>query len=293
MSNDNSIRLFRGAVAIVTGGASGIGLALGRTLADQGATVVLADLDEEPAARAAAQIRDSGGSATAAELDVRDGDAFSRLASHTAASRGRLDLLFNNAGIAVAGEVLDYQPRHWDRLFDINIRGVSNGVQAAYPIMVRQGFGHLVNTASMAGLIPSPGGVAYGAAKHAVVGLSRSLRIEARRHGVRVSTLCPGVVRTEILNNAGRHGDMLRPLDEDAQRRLWDRLHPLPADEFARRALRLVARNRAIIVVPAWWRLAWWLNRLSPALGDRASARLFEKTLRELFLDPEDDDHRQ
>ena len=155
--------------------------------------------------------------------------------------------------------------------------------------MVRQGFGHLVNTASMAGLMPSPGSVAYGAAKHAVVGLSRSLRIEALRHGVRVSVLCPGVVRTEILNNAGRHGDMLRPIDQATQRRLWEHLRPLDPDGFADRALRLVARDRAIIVVPMWWRLIWWLDRLSPALGDRVSARLFETTLRDLFTDTDPD----
>ena len=93
----------------------------------------------------------------------------------------------------------------------------------------------------------------------------------------------PGVVRTEILDNAGRHGQMLRPIDPETHRRLWQRLRPLDPDTFAKRALRQVARNRAIIVVPTRWRLLWWLNRLSPALGDRVSARLFETTLREFF----------
>lgn len=283
MAKSSSIRLFQGAVAVVTGGASGIGLALGRALARRGGQVVLADRDAEPAARAAAAIRAGGGSAEAAALDVRDGEAFRRLLEETVERHGRLDFLFNNAGIAIAGEVLDYRPEHWDRLFEVNLRGVSNGVQAAYGIMVGQGFGHLVNTASMAGLIPCPGGAAYGAAKHAVIGLSRSLRLEARRHGVRVSALCPGVVRTAILDGGGRHGLALRPIDAAAERRLWDRLRPVDPDRFAELVLPLVARNRAIIVVPAWWRLLWWLDRLSPALGDRASARLYEKTLRELF----------
>ncbi|MCG8461452.1 MAG: SDR family oxidoreductase, partial [Holophagales bacterium] len=188
-------------MAVVTGGASGIGRALGGALAGRGAEVVLADLDEGPAEEAATEIRAAGGRATAARLDVRDGEAFRRLVEATRERHGRLDLLFNNAGIAIAGEVVDYRPEHWAQLFDVNIQGVANGVQAAYPLMVRQGFGHLVCTASMAGLMPSPGGVAYGAAKHAVVGLCRSLRIEARRHRVRVSALCPGVVRTRILEN--------------------------------------------------------------------------------------------
>ena len=283
MSAPGSIRLYRGAVAVVTGGASGIGRALGGALARRGARVVLADLDEGPAETAAAEIRAAGGAASAAPLDVRDGPAFQRLMEATYAEHGRLDLLFNNAGIAIAGEVVDHRLEHWNKLFDVNIRGVSNGVQAAYPIMVRQGFGHLVCTASMAGLMPSPGGVAYGAAKHAVVGLCRSLRIEARRHGVRVSALCPGVVRTRILESAGRHGTLLRPLDEETQRRLWDRLHPAAPEPFAERTLDLVARNRAIILVPGWWRPLWWLNRLSPMLGDLVSRWIFERTLRELF----------
>ena len=278
-----SIRLFRGAVAIVTGGASGIGLALGRALAGRGAEVLLADLDEEPAAEAAAEIRAGGGCAAAARLDVRDAEAFRRLAESTAERHGRLDLLFNNAGIAIAGEVTDYRQEHWDRLFDVNIRGVANGVQAVYPLMVRQGFGHIVSTASMAGLMPCPGGVSYGAAKHAVVGLSRSLRIEARRHGVRVSALCPGVVRTAILDDAGRHGEMLRPVDAEVQRLAWKRLRPVRPDTFAERALRQVARDRSIIIVPGYWRIVWWLNRLSPAVGDRLSTWLFEKLLRELW----------
>lgn len=289
MSQKDRIRLYQGAVAVVTGGASGIGRALGSALARRGAEVVLADRDDGPAEDAAAEIRSAGDSATAAHLDVRDGESFRRLVEATHERHGRLDLLFANAGIAVAGEVVDYRLEHWNRVFDVNIRGVSNAVQAAYPIMARQGFGHLVCTASMAGLMPSPGGVAYGAAKHAVVGLCRSLRIEARRHGVRVSALCPGVVRTAILESAGRHGQMLRPLDADTQRRLWARLRPAAPDRVAERVLDLVARNPAIIVVPGWWRLLWWVNRLSPALGDWASRQLFERILQDLFPPPPGD----
>jgi NAD(P)-dependent dehydrogenase (short-subunit alcohol dehydrogenase family) len=290
MSTARGIRLFEGAVAIVSGGASGIGLALGRALARRGAEVVLADRDEEPAENAAAAIRQEGGRATSASLDVREFAPFRALVEATAERHGRLDFLFNNAGIAIAGEVTDYLVEHWHRLFDVNIRGVSNGVQAAYPIMVQQGFGHLVNTASIAGLMPAPGGVAYCASKHAVVGLSRSLRIEGRRHGVRVSAICPGIIRTAILENAGRYGTMLRPIDEATQRRLWERLHPLDPDEFAKRVLPAVARNKGIILLPGSWRLICWLNQLSPALGDRISRHLFERTLGELFPETDGND---
>jgi short-subunit dehydrogenase involved in D-alanine esterification of teichoic acids len=260
MSTARGIRLFEGAVAIVSGGASGIGLALGRALARRGAEVVLADRDEEPAENAAAAIRQEGGRATSASLDVREFAPFRALVEATAERHGRLDFLFNNAGIAIAGEVTDYLVEHWHRLFDVNIRGVSNGVQAAYPIMVQQGFGHLVNTASIAGLMPAPGGVAYCA------------------------------IRTAILENAGRYGTMLRPIDEATQRRLWERLHPLDPDEFAERVLPAVARNKGIILLPGSWRLICWLNQLSPALGDRISRHLFERTLGELFPETDGND---
>src|SRR5439155_13844601 len=99
----------------------------------------------------------------------------------------------------------------WHKVFDVNLRGVVNGVQAAYPVMLRQGFGHIVNTASVAGLLPTPTIVSYCAAKHAVVGLSTSLRVEAAEAGVRVSVLCPGAIKTPILEG-GKYGKMLQPL---------------------------------------------------------------------------------
>jgi short-subunit dehydrogenase len=150
---------------------------------------------------------------------------------------------------------------------DVNLRGVIHGVQAAYPIMLRQGFGHIVNTASMAGLLPTPLVVGYGATKHAVVGLSTSLRVEAAPAGVRVSVLCPGVIRTPALIDGGKFGKLLQPVPQETQRDLWEAQRPMDPNRFAEKALRAVARNRAIIIIPWWWRIVWWVNRLSPSLG--------------------------
>ena len=141
------------AVAIVTGAASGIGRALAAALADRGTVVVLADLDGAGAARAAGTI---GGRTTAAGLDVTDADAVRRLVEGTAADHGRLDLLFNNAGIGAGGPVQDLDLAAWRQVIDVDLNGVVHGVVAAYPLMVRQGFGHIVNTASLAGLMPAP-----------------------------------------------------------------------------------------------------------------------------------------
>jgi NAD(P)-dependent dehydrogenase (short-subunit alcohol dehydrogenase family) len=258
------LRTYGGAVVVISGGASGIGAALARALAGGGATVVLADRDLDGAARLAAELP----RAEAAALDVRDASAFDALLAGVMERHGRLDYLFNNAGTGVGGEVRSYDLDDWRYLVEVNLMGIIHGVQAAYRRMIEQGFGHIVNTASMAGWMASPFGTVYCATKHAVVGLSRSLRIEARDYGVRVGVLCPGVIRTAILVDAGRYGRAKIDLPAEKQLAMWERLRPMDADRFAAQALVHVARNRSIIVVPAWWRLVWWLNRLSPSLAD-------------------------
>ncbi len=222
MTKESGLRTYGGAVAIITGGASGIGRALGEALARRGAHVVLADRQIELAETVAEGIRAKGGRATAAELDVSDFPAIDRLVRETVESLGRLDYMFNNAGIGISGEVRYYDIKDWERVFDVNIRGVINGVQAAYPVMLRQGYGHIVNTASMAGLFPFPVVISYVTSKYAVVGLSTALRIEAAASGVRVSVLCPGTIRTPILEG-GKYGKALQLLPPEVWRRHWER----------------------------------------------------------------------
>jgi len=217
----NTLRVFNDATAIVTGGASGIGRAISEELAQRGCDVVLADLQIELAKEVASQIRASGGTATAVKVDVTDFPAMDKLVHATVTRTGRLDYLFNNAGIVIGGGVDHYGIEDWNRVIDVNLRGVVNGVQAAYKIMLAQGFGHIVNTASMAGLMSGPGNVVYTTTKHAVVGLSTSLRAEAASQGVRVSVVCPGVIRTPILDDGGKFGKMLVDLPPEEMRRMW------------------------------------------------------------------------
>lgn len=264
---------------IVTGAASGIGRALAEELATRRIHVVLADRQVELAEEVAAGIRERGGSASVAELDVRDLDRFRTLAAETAA-RGRIDYLFNNAGIGAAGEISEYEAADWDDVIDVNLRGVTNGILAVYPHMIAQGSGHIVNTASMAGLVPGAGMGSYSATKHAVVALSQCLRVEARRHGVRVSALCPGVIRTPILQG-GRYGRMKAAWNLDATAASVERLRPMEPSVLAHRALRAVERDRAIIIEPAWWRLLWYLYRLSPGLFERLASRALGQMRRE------------
>jgi NAD(P)-dependent dehydrogenase (short-subunit alcohol dehydrogenase family) len=263
-----SLRTFADAVVIVTGGASGIGRALGEALARRGASVVLADVQAGLVQDVASQIRNAGGRATALALDVTDFPATNRLVQNTFDGQGRLDYIFNIAGIGIVGEARYYELDDWYRMLDVNVRGVVHGVQAAYPFMLRQGFGHIVNMASGAGLWPSPFVVGYCATKHAIVGLSTALRIEAAAAGVRVSVLCPGAIRTPALTcDPAYYHRILPPIPPDVLRTLVERQHPMQPERFAEQALRAVARNRAIIVIPTWWKIIWWLYRVSPSLG--------------------------
>ncbi|WP_262403074.1 SDR family oxidoreductase [Actinomadura sp. CNU-125] len=166
-------------IAIVTGGASGIGRAIATSLVARGDTVVVTDIDEGGAKAVADRLNTLGrGKAASARLDVTDADAVSELYAGVKDEHGRLDRVFNNAGIAVGGLAEELSLDHWNRAIDINLKGVIHGVNAAYPIMLKQGNGHIVNTASLAGLVPMPVGIPYTATKHAVVGLSLGLRAE-------------------------------------------------------------------------------------------------------------------
>jgi NAD(P)-dependent dehydrogenase (short-subunit alcohol dehydrogenase family) len=268
-------------VAIVTGAASGIGRALVEALAARRIEVVLADRQVALAEEVAGGITRRGGSASVVELDVTQAEQFRVAVDQTVARTGRLDYLFNNAGISVSGEMKDYTLADWDDVFDVNLRGVAYGVQAAYPLMVRQGFGHIVNTASMAGLIPNGYIGSYVATKHAVVGLSKSLRIEAKEYGVKVSVLCPGLIRTPIIEG-GRYGRFKDDLDLGRWRQRLDQLRPLDPAVLAERALRAVERNQAIIVVPGWWRLLWYADRLCPPIAERLFTAFYQRGKREI-----------
>ncbi|MFC2155694.1 SDR family NAD(P)-dependent oxidoreductase [Acidobacteriota bacterium] len=273
---------YSGKVAIITGGASGIGRALSEALAGWGCEVVLADLQHELAEEVAGRICAAGGKAAAFKVDVTNFAALAEVVKKTVERAGRLDYMFNNAGIGIAGEVRDFTLEDWNRVIDVNVRGVINGIQAVYPLMLNQGFGHIVNTASMAGLVPIPVLAAYTASKHAVVGLSKTLRIEAVDKGVRVSVLCPGVIRTPILGGGGKYGKILEDIPPEALTRIVERMKPMPADIFARKALKKVAKNRGIIVVPGWWKIPWWLNRLSPSFGLFIGEKFFFRTKKEV-----------
>jgi NAD(P)-dependent dehydrogenase (short-subunit alcohol dehydrogenase family) len=269
-------------IAVVTGGASGIGQALAAGLVARGDTVAVSDTNAGGVAEVADRLSTQGpGKAFATTLDVTDADAVAAHYQAVKAEHGRLDLVFNNAGIAVGGLAEEFTLDHWNKTIDINLRGVVHGVHAAYPIMLEQGHGHIVNTASLAGLVPMPMGIPYTATKHAVVGLSLGLRAEAAERGVKVSVICPGFVDTPLLTSANpglpetRVGSDVREFAQQAQRRLYN------ADALAQDVLRGLRRNQAIIVAPASGRVAWRGARLSPGGAVRAARLAVARHLRQ------------
>lgn len=250
---------FRDKVSIVTGGASGIGRALGEELAHRGAIVMLADRNAQLLSEVGDPIAENGGNVETTSLDVSDFDAVKKMIKDYHEKHSRLDFIFNNAGIAAGGEVRDCSIDDWRDVLDVNLRGVVNGIACAYPLMVQQGFGHIVNTASIEGLVPFPGAASYVASKFGIVGLSNALRIEAADLGVKVSVVCPGYIKTPIFHTS----KMIKIDRQKMLESLPDRLGITP-EKCASIILRGVERNKAIIVVTAFARLLWMLQRISP-----------------------------
>jgi NAD(P)-dependent dehydrogenase (short-subunit alcohol dehydrogenase family) len=258
---------FKGKVVVITGGASGIGRALGEEFCGAGARVVLADINSELLSRTGEELGAPGHPVETAVCDVTDYEAVKGLVEEISRKQGRIDYLFNNAGIVVAGEARDVPLEDWRRVIDTSLYGVVHGVLVAYPIMVKQGFGHIVNTASLAGLIPATGEISYTAAKYGIVGLSHALRIEAADLGVRVSVVCPGFVETPILHN-------LKAVNLDPDKVEKEIPKTMPVDLCAREILRGVERNKATILPTTSAKVLWRLYRYTPWLVNPLSRRL-------------------
>lgn len=188
-----------GRVALVTGGARGLGEQICRVLAREGATVVVADVREEPASRLAAELRSSGASATALALDVRHEDEVASGVDAVVAENGRLDVLVNNAGTDVTVAVDELTVEQWDRVIAVNLRAPFVASKAALGVMMQQGSGHIVNIASTAAKRAWANASAYHASKWGLLGLSHALHVEARARGVKVTAVVAGGMRTPFL----------------------------------------------------------------------------------------------
>lgn len=242
---------FQNQVVVVTGGASGIGKALCQQLAAAGAKLVIADINAAGAEAVALEL-----GAEARHVDVSSADQVEALIEQTVSRHGRIDYLFNNAGIAVVGDARDLTRELWQAAIDVNLMGVIYGSQAAYTQMARQGSGHIVNVGSLAGLVGAPGMLPYSTTKAAVIALSRTLRIEALAFGVRVTAVCPGFIESNIYESSRNAG-----FSSDHTRRLIS-VPMVDTQVAARKILKGVLANRELIVFPAYAKVAWLLHRL-------------------------------
>ena len=229
-------------VGIVTGGASGIGKALCKELVARGVHAVIADLNAEEGRRTAAELQRLGGESSFVQVNVTDAAAVKELVYGVYRDFGRLDYMFNNAGIAMYGEICDMTEASWTKIMDINGWGFLHGIQAAYPLMKEQGFGYIANTASAAGLGPTPVTAAYSATKHAVVGLTTSLHYEAEAYGVKVSCLCPAFVDTPIFDS----GEAIN-MDKQKVIAQINKQKLMTPEHFAAVAMRGLERNAELV----------------------------------------------
>lgn len=241
------------------GAGLGIGRALAVKLARRGAILVLADINARHVEETAEIIKQTNKNIKTVTLDVSDKDAVKKLVDDIYAEKGRLDYIFNNAGIGVGGEAYEFAYEDWKRVIDVNLYGVINGVFAAYPIMVKQGFGHIVNTASLAGLAAFPGEISYSTSKYAIVGLSNALCMEAACHGVKVSVVCPGKIETTIYETS-------KIVGFDKEKALAMLPKGITPEKCADLIIRGVERNKPIIVITQLAHFLYLLQRLSPGL---------------------------
>jgi NAD(P)-dependent dehydrogenase (short-subunit alcohol dehydrogenase family) len=265
-----------GRVACVTGAASGIGRATALELAQRGCDLALCDLDEGGLAETANRARSLGRRVHGARVDVADAEQMQRFADAALGALGRIDLLVNNAGIAVGGAFADVPLHEFARVVGVNLMGVVHGCHVFLPRMLAQRTGgHVVNVASMAGYLAGPGSTSYTASKFAVIGFSESLHAELREHGIGVTAVCPGIIDTPIVRTSRAYGAAASPEYRERGARLFERRGYGP-ERVARAILKAIARNRVIApVTPEAW-VAYWIKRLFPgliALAGRASAR--------------------
>jgi NAD(P)-dependent dehydrogenase (short-subunit alcohol dehydrogenase family) len=237
---------FRGRVAVITGGGAGIGAALARALAARGARIVLADLDPAAMASVAADLETRGAEVLAVPTDVTALESVRALADAAERRFGPVDVVCNNAGIATMGEIAGSTHADWQYTMNVNFWGVVHGVETFVPRLLARGAGgHVVNTASMAGLVGMQWLGVYCASKFAVVGLTESLHRELVPHGIGVSVLCPMVVQTNINQNSVRNrpAALRNPEDPGVPEGAAMMGSVIQPDEVARRVLRGIERK--------------------------------------------------
>jgi short-subunit dehydrogenase len=254
------MKTFKDKVIIITGAGAGIGKALSKELAELDARIIISDIQKQNLEQTVAEISDKGGRVEADVMNVTDKNAFTEHIDRVFEKYGRLDYLFNIAGIAIVGETQDSTIDVWEKVLNVNLNGMMYGAVHAYKKMVHQGFGHIVNMSSMEGLLPFPYMGSYVTSKYAVVGMSNVMRVEGAPLGVKVSVICPGFIQTAILDSPSFN------INRENLIKTLPLAFIISAEECAKRILKGVARNKTFIVVTGVAKVLWMMARLSPSL---------------------------
>ncbi|MGC6472914.1 MAG: SDR family NAD(P)-dependent oxidoreductase [Parvibaculales bacterium] len=261
---------FAGKTAIVTGAGTGVGRALAEELASQGAIVYVTAMTLKEAKPVAKNIAENGGTAYAAKCDVTVDADLKRVINKAVKEQGQLDLMVNNAGIVFVGEFFEMNEAQIRKITDVNYNAVQIGMLYAYKQMKKQGFGQILNIASMGGLVPTPTMVSYAGTKFGVVGLTYSLATEAEAYGVDLRAACMGNIRSELITSgeSGRveSGEILKILPK-----------VIEPEAAARTIVKGLTQNSRLIFTPFYAKLSWYIMRLSPKMLFKGSQDIMEK----------------
>jgi NAD(P)-dependent dehydrogenase (short-subunit alcohol dehydrogenase family) len=251
------MRVIRGKSALVTGAASGIGRAIALRLATEGARVYLVDINAAELTKAVADVKQRGVEAIGRLCDVSDSRQVSGAVQHLLDQWGGVDILVNNAGIAYYGVTPRMSAEHWEKVLAINLRAPIQFTRELLPTLLSRDEAHVLNVASICGLVGMGRVAAYTTSKFALVGFSEALRAELCRHGLGVTALCPGLVDTNLFASA--------PLGID---RMKNRQPPswllTKSERVAERAIRAIYRNQGLVVIQPYARLLYFVKRLAP-----------------------------
>jgi short-subunit dehydrogenase len=257
------MKVIRGKTAVVTGAASGIGRAIAIALAREGARVYAIDIDEQGLKAVAGEICALGVEALTRRCDISDPAQNTAAVKFLLARWGTLDILVNNAGLTYYGRTLQMSAENWDRLLAVNLHAPIQFTRELMPALLKRGEAHVLNVASILGLVGMPRVVAYCTTKFGLVGFSEALRNEFARMGVGVTALCPGLVNTNLFTSAPRGKDVKKSKVPPR----WVLTTP---EKVARRAVKAIYRNQGLVVMQPGSRLMYMAKRFTPRLLDLA-----------------------
>ena len=255
---------FRGKVVLITGAASGLGRALAKQFAREGADLILVDIKSELLAETKGEIAPFSKEPLTVVADVSNKSAMESLSEQVLDEKGRVDVLVNNAGVGLGGELKDMTLEDWEWVMGVNFWGVVYGIHYFLPEMIERKSGHIVNVASANGIFSFPFNGVYCASKHAVVGLSESLRAELKRFDIGVTAVCPGMMNTNIVEDA-----LVKPCNEKSRefmRKFKEDMAKRGADPsvVAGGTILAIRKNKALYVSPYGAPGVYWFYRFFP-----------------------------